>query len=47
MGLFSQDDNAENWKQRQIEKEIQEQIELNLAITAAQSNDTLDYVEEE
>lgn len=42
MGLFSQDDNAEIWKQRQIEKEIQEQIELDLAIAAAQPNDTLD-----
>ena len=47
MGLFSQDDNAEIWKQKQIEKEIQGQIELDLAMAAAQSNDALDQIEEE
>ena len=47
MGLFSQDDNAEIWKQKQIEKEIQGQIELDLAMAAAQSNNILDQNEEE
>lgn len=36
MGLFSQDDNAEIWRQEQIKKEIQEQVELDLAIDIAE-----------